>query len=57
MTQHTPSSRAGGCLIAGAILLGAGIGVALRQPSIGILAGAGVGIALALLLWLRERRR
>jgi len=57
MTQQTPPSRAGGCLIAAAILLGAGVGVVLRQPSIGILAGTGAGIALALLLWLRGRHR
>lgn len=51
-----PPPRAGGFIIAAAILIGVIAGVALRQPSIGFLAGAGVGMLAALLLWLIDRR-
>ncbi len=57
MSQHQPSSRAGGFLIAAGILIGAVGGGLLGQPSIGLLAGAAVGTAVALALWLRDRRR
>lgn len=50
------SSRAGGFLIALSTLAGTAIGVAVGQPSLGILAGTGIGAGLALLLWLRDRR-
>ena len=49
-------NRAGGAIIAGAILAGVAGGILLGQPSIGFLAGTGLGIAAALLLWLRDRR-
>ena len=40
---------AGGIFIAIGLLLGAGIGIYLGQPSAGVLIGAGVGILLAIL--------
>lgn len=46
----------GGILIALSTLIGAVAGVALGQPSIGMLAGIAAGAALALLLWVRDRR-
>jgi hypothetical protein len=47
----------GGFLIAMSTLIGTGVGVAMGQPTIGILAGTGLGSGLALLLWLRDRSR
>ncbi|TKD51746.1 hypothetical protein [Sphingomonas baiyangensis] len=58
--QDAPPSRtpmAGGALLAVSMLVGTGIGVALRQPSLGFLAGLGVGIALSVAIWLLDRRR
>ena len=40
-------SRAGGALLAAAIVLGVVIGVVLRQPSIGMVAGLAVGLVAA----------
>ena len=57
MASSTPSPNAGGFLIAGAILVGAIAGVALGQPTIGILAGTALGVAGALIVWLRDRAR
>lgn len=48
--------KAGGALLAGSILAGAVIGIAMRQATIGVLAGTAVGVAIALLLWWRDRR-
>jgi hypothetical protein len=52
----SPAPRAAGALLAFAILAGAVIGVALGQPTLGVLGGAAAGSAVALLLWLRDRR-
>ena len=49
--------RAGGALLAGAILLGVVGGTWAGEPSIGFLAGLGVGLALVAGLWLAERPR
>ncbi|HEX8535336.1 MAG TPA: hypothetical protein VF662_14315 [Allosphingosinicella sp.] len=54
--QRTPG-RAGGSILAAAIIAGVIGGLILGQPSIGFLAGAGVGVLVALLLWLRDRSR
>jgi mannose/fructose/N-acetylgalactosamine-specific phosphotransferase system component IIC len=48
--------RAGGSLLAIAILLGTLIGAILGQVSIGFLAGTGLGVILLGLIWLGERR-
>ncbi len=56
--NQMPENRgpaAGGAIMAFTILLGAAIGVAFRQPSIGILAGFGIGLVAAILVWLRDR--
>jgi hypothetical protein len=56
MTAPKPKPRqAGGFLITLGLILGAVIGVALGQPSAGLLLGGGIGAALALLLWWRDR--
>jgi predicted acyltransferase len=49
--------RAGGCLLAISILIGAFAGMVLRQSSIGVLVGGGVGLLLLGLVWVRERGR
>jgi hypothetical protein len=48
--------RAGGALLAIAIVLGTLIGAVLRQTSIGFLAGTGLGLMLLGLIWLGDRR-
>ncbi|MDB5698124.1 MAG: hypothetical protein JWN69_928 [Alphaproteobacteria bacterium] len=48
--------RAGGFLLALAIVVGALLGVFLGQPSIGFLAGTAVGLTLLGLIWLVDRR-
>jgi 4-amino-4-deoxy-L-arabinose transferase-like glycosyltransferase len=57
MAADPKAPRAGGALLALAILTGVGVGVYARQPSIGFLAGAGIGLLLLLLVWLHDRRR
>ena len=57
MTPDPKAPRAGGALLALAILAGVAIGLYARQPSIGFLAGAGIGLLLLLLVWLLDRRR
>lgn len=55
-----PASRpplAGGIFIFLGMLIGAGIGLYYRQPSLGMVIGLGVGIAAALLVWLLNSRR
>jgi UDP-N-acetylmuramyl pentapeptide phosphotransferase/UDP-N-acetylglucosamine-1-phosphate transferase len=55
MSDKTP--RAGGALIAIAILVGAVVGIAWRQASLGVVVGLAAGIGLALLVWLADKRR
>ncbi len=58
MTAPTnPVARAGGSILAAAIIAGVIAGTILGQPSIGFLAGTGVGLLVVLLLWWRDRRR
>lgn len=47
--------RAGGALLAAAILIGAVAGVAAGQPSVGFLAGLGAGLLLVATVWLLNR--
>jgi hypothetical protein len=51
------SPTAAGALLALFLLVGAGVGGVLGQPSAGLLIGGAAGGATALLLWWRERRR
>lgn len=57
MSKPDKTPRAGGALIAIAILVGAVVGIAWRQPVLGLVAGLAAGIALALLVWLMDKRR
>lgn len=59
MNEPTPrrsGSTAGGSLLALSIIVGAAIGIANGQPTIGALAGFGAGLLLFLLVWLVGRR-
>jgi hypothetical protein len=49
--------RAGGALLAGAILIGVVAGTLAAQTSIGFLAGLAAGLLLLGLVWLLDRRR
>lgn len=51
-----PPQRGGGVLIALGLMLGAGIGTALGQPSQGLIIGFAVGVGLAIVMLLRDRR-
>ena len=55
MEQRT--RRAGGCLMAAAILAGTVIGIAIGEPSLGVIGGAIAAGLLALILWAVDRRR
>ena len=53
----TSTPRAGGSILAAAIIAGVVGGIIAGEPSIGFLAGTAIGVGLAILLWLRDRRR
>lgn len=48
--------RAGGALLAFAILAGVAAGVIEGEPSIGFIAGLGIGLLLLAVVWVWERR-
>ena len=56
MSGPPPPRIAGGILLAVGILGGVAIGGALRQPSIGFLAGLAAGLLGLGVVWLAERR-
>lgn len=51
-----PTPRAGGCLMAAALLGGAIAGIALGEPSVGVIGGAVVAVGLGIIVWLIDRR-
>lgn len=55
---QSPSKRprSAGALLALAIIAGTVIGIFMREPSIGFLAGLGIGVAIAVAVWLADRR-
>lgn len=55
-SSSRPPQRGGGILIALGLLLGAGVGAAMGQPSQGLIIGFGVGVVLAIALVLADRR-
>ncbi len=58
MTEPKKSSpRSGGAFLALSLLAGAGIGVALGQPTLGLIGGFAVGVLIALLIWLTDSKR
>ena len=54
--SRSPFPRAGGALLAAAILAGALTGVLTGEPSIGFLVGLGIGLLLLGAVWLLDRR-
>ena len=57
MPETSSPPRAGGAIIAFAVIAGAVIGTAEGQPTIGLLGGFGIGVLVAVILWLRDRGR
>jgi hypothetical protein len=55
--MQQPTTRAGGCFLVLAILIGAVWGVAAGDPMKGVLLGTGIGIALAIAVWIADRQR
>lgn len=55
--ESKASSMAGGIFIAIGMLAGAIVGVAVDQPSAGMIIGLGSGIAVAVVVWLLDRKR
>ena len=53
---HTKSPRAGGALLAAAILIGVLAGSVAGESSIGFLAGLAIGLVLMGGVWLIDRR-
>jgi hypothetical protein len=52
-----PRPRAGGALLAAAVLLGVLFGAAMREASLGFLAGLAIGLLLLAAIWWIDRRR
>jgi gas vesicle protein len=48
---------AGGIFVALGLLLGAIVGVAVDQPSAGMIIGMGIGAVIAVVVWLFDRKR
>ena len=56
-TENSQPRLAGGIFIALGLLVGAIAGVALDQPSAGMVIGFGAGAVIALAIWLLDRKR
>lgn len=54
--ERRTTTRAGGCFLMAAILLGFLGGLATQDPLRGTLIGTAVGIVIAVILWLVDRR-
>lgn len=55
--ENSQPRLAGGIFIAIGLLVGAIIGIALDQPSAGMVIGMSVGAAIAVAVWLLDRKR
>lgn len=55
--DSSSNSRGGGIFLILAIMLGAGWGIMIGNPMLGVLRGTGIGIVLAIAIWLIDRRR
>ena len=55
--MQRPTAKAGGCFLTLCILAGFVVGLAIRNPMKGVLAGTAVGALAAIILWLVDRRR
>lgn len=56
-TEKSQPRLAGGIFVALGLLVGAIAGIALDQPSAGMVIGFGVGAVIAALIWLFDRKR
>lgn len=56
-TENSRPRLAGGIFVALGLLLGAIGGIALNEPSLGMVAGFGVGSVIALVIWFLDRKR
>ena len=56
MSVRRRDRRAGGAILALSILVGTIVGIAMRQSSIGILAGVAIGMLSLVAIWLVDRR-
>ncbi len=56
-TENSRPRLAGGIFVALGLLVGAIAGIAMNQPSAGMIVGFGLGSAIALLIWLFDRKR
>jgi hypothetical protein len=56
-TENSQPRLAGGIFIALGLLIGAIAGIALDQPSAGMVTGFGIGAVVALAIWLFDRKR
>jgi hypothetical protein len=56
-TENSRPRLAGGIFVALGLLVGAIVGIAMNQPSVGMIAGFGIGSAIALIIWLFDRKR
>jgi hypothetical protein len=56
-TQNSQPRLAGGIFIAVGLLIGAIVGVAMDQPSAGLVIGMGIGSFIAVLIWFIDRKR
>lgn len=56
-TENSQPRLAGGIFVALGLLVGAIAGIALDQPSAGMVIGFGVGAVIAALVWLFDRKR
>ena len=56
-TENSPPRLAGGIFIALGLLIGAIIGVAMDQPSAGVVIGMAIGAVIAVVIWVMDRKR
>lgn len=56
-TENSRPRLAGGIFVALGLLIGAIVGIALNQPSAGMVTGFGVGAAIALAIWFIDSKR
>jgi hypothetical protein len=55
--ENSQPRLAGGIFVALGLLIGAIVGVAVDQPSAGMITGMGIGAAIAVAVWLFDRKR
>lgn len=56
-TENSQPRLAGGIFVAIGLLVGAIFGIAVDQPSAGMIAGFAIGSAVAVAIWLFDRKR